>query len=461
MASATQTTNRSFAREEKSSERRVVGGWQENDPLLPAKHYRTVLPYYLSLLRRPAVPRGDAPRLSRRARADMDAAAAAAHAAAHAASDAMPRSQHAARMADGGFTIISSKRRGGRSRRAAPTREVSAAAGPSFRYSSGGGKGAASAKSDDTAAVMSSLCRRVDDAKAEVRKSALYLGLLQLLRSQPPIQHIVCLGVGNFASQYSARCQLALALLLHEELLLRAGGAAALVTGGIGAIAHLGAAGTAGTAGTVAEAAAAVDIGDTLSAGSQDDVAALASSSTLGAVSRELHGHEPQPLHVFDPVLEELELDYLRRISCAIRPRNEAGRIALPGRCLHLLPHCPRQLYSNLLEANWGPDAISQLIVLGNSFSALADALDPAERASTAGWCRVTRVISLVSEHACDALSAARGGKSGDFDHAFANTSLHVFGAVESMPPAANGLWTRPFDPSPVPTNESGIVMDA
>ena len=68
-------------------------------------------------------------------------------------------------------------------------------------------------------------------------------------------------------------------------------------------------------------------------------------------------------------------------------------------------------------------------------------ALRHADNEATAGWCRVRRAAPLVDERPLEAL----GGRPSDFDHAFANTSLHTFDEAR-MPPADDALWQRPFD---------------
>lgn len=311
----------------------------------------------------------------------------------------LPSSQHAARMEAGGFQLVSSRRRGkAPAARAATAKERAAASFLSRQWSD---NGAGSEEADD--AALAAVGRRVEAAMAEVRQSPFYAGLLRALRSQQPVASILCLGVGNFASSYSARCQMALALLLRDAL---------LVDG--------------------AEACAADCCGGGDSGGGGT-------------------------LHVYDPLLDAVELRYVRTArGCALRPANEAGRVAVGGRCLCLLLHCPRALYSNLLAANWGPARLPDVIVLGNSFAALADSIRPAERASTAGWCRVTRVAHLASETPCEALAGA--AHAADFDHAFASSSLHSFDAA-SMPADGDELWERPFEPTPEAGDE-GLLAD-
>jgi hypothetical protein len=243
---------------------------------------------------------------------------------------------------------------------------------------------------------VAAINRHLEAALTEVRAAPLLAALLAAFAEEPPVAAIVCLGVGRFAVSRAARYQLALALLLRDAL--------------------------------------------------QPPAAAAGQAPA-----------ERAELHLFDPLLGEHELRCARERGCTLRPHNEAGKVALPGRTLYLVLHCPRALYSNLLEANWGPERLPEVLVLGNSFAALADAPTAAEAARTAAWCRVTRAAPLVTERPCSAMLAAGSGAA-DFEHAFANTSLHSF-RREAMPPADDALWTRPLGPAPAPS-DVGLLAD-
>ena len=157
-------------------------------------------------------------------------------------------------------------------------------------------------------------------------------------------------------------------------------------------------------------------------------------------------------LHVYDPVLDDAELRCILRRGGCVRPHNEEGRVSSVGeRCLCYLPHCTRQLYSNLLEANWGADALPRLVVLGNSFEALASsAPSAAARSREAAWCRVTRAAAAVREQPCEPMLREPSA----FEHAFGSTSLHTFDAA-ALPPAE---WARPFEPWPKTDLEPSAV---
>lgn len=41
------------------------------------------------------------------------------------------------------------------------------------------------------------------------------------------------------------------------------------------------------------------------------------------------------------------------------------------GGMLCFMPHCPKELYASLLDANWTPQNLSKLVVIGNSFESI------------------------------------------------------------------------------------------
>ena len=292
------------------------------------------------------------------------------------------------RAQEGGFTLVGKQRKGG-SRTTKSRAKLDAALSNPDRCD-------CHSHGDPDEAQFVALCHRVDEARADVRATAVFASLLRTLRALPPVDAIVCLGVGRFAESRAARYQLALTLLLRDELLLR-------------------------------------------------------------PLSGDGGASEPS-VHVYDPMLGALELRYaVEHAGCALRPENEAGRIHMAGlRCLYICIHCPRALYSNLLAANWGPERLSKVLVLSNSFAALADALDPAEAAAAASWCRVTRVTrrqpSLVTE-----VPLASGG---ELEHALSNTSLHSFVEESAMPPADDEVWTRRFEGAAPEPSSDGLLAD-
>ena len=248
---------------------------------------------------------------------------------------------HEDRMLAGGFTIVSKRR--GRGPPTRPPREEGLVTANGARATLIGNARAAPS-GDSSAADDEILDQRLDAAVAELRAAAFAQQLIAYVRSvgAPAIDSLLCLGVGHFASSRAARYQFALMLLLRDELRLRS----------------------------------AVDS----SANGSAHASAYATSAADACAD------EPLPFMVYDPVMVEAEVRCVRRRGGSVPARNDEGRVQIEGRrgrgtvngtvngtviegrrCLCYLPHCTRQLYANLLAANWGAHQLSRLVVIGNA----------------------------------------------------------------------------------------------
>jgi hypothetical protein len=354
---------------------------------------------------------------------------------------------HTAVMEEGGFTIVPGRSlRRGSSR---PSKQLLAGQHqrgleprPALRLALPRTIGSASTTD------LSALSARVDAAVAELRGSALMSRLRHALESsiqpscdRPVPRAIVCLGLGSFATAAAPRYQMALALLLREELLVS--DLAPLHTAQA-APSHCFAAG------------GSADEGGAPSQPESDQDAS--SGRELPAATESASGLESR-FCAYDPVFDALERAFLHSRGCALLPRNDEGRItalASHGCTLFFMPHCGRQLYSNLLESNWGAEPLARLLLLGNSLTSYAG-LPGTERA--AAWSALFRALPLVRETRIG--PAAAGGRRGVapsgetsgggatelfFANAFNNTSLHAF---ECAPDMSREWWERPFGPPP------------
>ncbi|KAI9074173.1 hypothetical protein K1719_043854 [Acacia pycnantha] len=72
-------------------------------------------------------------------------------------------------------------------------------------------------------------------------------------------------------------------------------------------------------------------------------------------------------VQVFDPVLSEIEIQVLKSFGCTVLSINEEGKRQALKPTMFFMPHCELDLYNNLLEANWKPDLLSNVIIFGNS----------------------------------------------------------------------------------------------
>jgi hypothetical protein len=78
------------------------------------------------------------------------------------------------------------------------------------------------------------------------------------------------------------------------------------------------------------------------------------------------------PPQAFDPAFTTFDVQLLQGLGFEVLQQDErcARRVARPT--LFYMPCCTRQMYHNLLGANWAPEQLAQLAILGNSFSSLA-----------------------------------------------------------------------------------------
>ena len=89
-----------------------------------------------------------------------------------------------------------------------------------------------------------------------------------------------------------------------------------------------------------------------------------------------LRNLSPSVAYVYDPVLTETEHRVLAHYNLTFIACNEGGQrpVQLPHPTVFFMPHCSVQLYDRLLSANWSLACLSRTLVVGNSFSAYADA---------------------------------------------------------------------------------------
>ncbi|KAL8621554.1 hypothetical protein ACOMHN_026226 [Nucella lapillus] len=83
----------------------------------------------------------------------------------------------------------------------------------------------------------------------------------------------------------------------------------------------------------------------------------------------------PGRCETFDPKYTGEEKQILVDLGFLEITTNEEGKRRVGGPILVVMPHCGKALFNNLLWANWSPQHLQHLVVLGNSFSAMLDSL--------------------------------------------------------------------------------------
>ncbi|KFK27482.1 sensitivity to red light reduced protein [Arabis alpina] len=124
-------------------------------------------------------------------------------------------------------------------------------------------------------------------------------------------------------------------------------------------------------------------------------------------------------IEVFDPVLSATESSVLESLGCTVLSVNEQARREALKPTLFFMPHCEANLYSNLLQANWKMDRLSNIALFGNSFQMYEEqvTLDPEVIRAVK---RIVAVRRITSEFAIETVSD-------DYFAAFHDSSWHFF----------------------------------
>ncbi|NXL95861.1 SRR1L protein, partial [Alectura lathami] len=84
----------------------------------------------------------------------------------------------------------------------------------------------------------------------------------------------------------------------------------------------------------------------------------------------------PSRCFLFDPAFSELEREALGALGLSLLPENEEGKRGVQGSpTLFYMVHCGKALYNNLLWRNWSVGALSNMVIIGNSFKGMAERL--------------------------------------------------------------------------------------
>eukprot|EP00873_Tetraselmis_striata_P025583 jgi/Tetstr1/445847/TSEL_033487.t1 len=144
------------------------------------------------------------------------------------------------------------------------------------------------------------------------------------------------------------------------------------------------------------------------------------------------------PPQLYDPVFTRDDRELLHSLGCDVIGEDEGGARAV-GRTptLFYLPHCEAKLCNALLGANWRPDALSRMAVLGNSFATIAGRWQFSS-AAPVGQPRPDRVIQCVSQELVVEIPVSDAGFA--VPSAFNDMSLHLFPHA-NLAAAAPDTW--------------------
>lgn len=150
----------------------------------------------------------------------------------------------------------------------------------------------------------------------------------------------------------------------------------------------------------------------------------------------------------FDPILkqedyrllqQELDIDpILENEACMRSIQNTSGKV------LFFMPHLDKELYSNLLSANWHKGSLKRLLILGNSFTNMSESQPIRIVRSECPFVFHAVKLGVVREQKLDFID--------DFDDSLNDLSLHAFNcdqvsedemSVAELPAIMEGLQVR------------------
>ncbi|KAH6919012.1 SRR1-domain-containing protein [Coprinopsis sp. MPI-PUGE-AT-0042] len=76
---------------------------------------------------------------------------------------------------------------------------------------------------------------------------------------------------------------------------------------------------------------------------------------------------------VYDPVFTEVDQQLFAELGVGSLCENKAGRYELLVPTLCFMPHCDKELYDSILQANWTPDRLRNFILVGNRLAEYID----------------------------------------------------------------------------------------
>lgn len=121
-------------------------------------------------------------------------------------------------------------------------------------------------------------------------------------------------------------------------------------------------------------------------------------------------------VEVFDPAFSLLDERVLDLLNFTVVRKNEEGKKSVSTLTLFYMPHCGKELYNNLLWANWDVEALPLCVIIGNSFSTIVQNVP--SRILKQYYNFIERAEMLYKEYPLKSLV--------EYDDVFNDISIHV-----------------------------------
>ncbi|XP_018420131.1 PREDICTED: SRR1-like protein [Nanorana parkeri] len=156
-----------------------------------------------------------------------------------------------------------------------------------------------------------------------------------------------------------------------------------------------------------------------------------------------------QQCNVFDPIFSTLEISVLQELDLKVIFKNEEGKHAVQKPTVFYMLHCGKALYNNLLWRNWSVEALSQMIIIGNSFRGIEERL--LSRILQRDYTYIYKSLQAVKETAFP--------ECPEYSDIFNDTSIHSF-PLAKLQTFPEDLWQLPEEPQYQESDDLEIVRN-
>ncbi|XP_062944015.1 SRR1-like protein [Cynocephalus volans] len=153
---------------------------------------------------------------------------------------------------------------------------------------------------------------------------------------------------------------------------------------------------------------------------------------------------------VYDPLFSQLEIAVLNHLGMSVLSENEEGKRSICGEpTIFYMLHCGTALYNNLLWSNWSLDALSKMVIIGNSFKGLDERL--LTRILQKNYPYIAKILKGLEELEFPLTS--------QYMDIFNDTSVHWF-PVQKLEQLATDIWAFKEEPDYQDCEDLEIIMN-
>ncbi|KAF9972940.1 hypothetical protein BGZ73_003860 [Actinomortierella ambigua] len=143
-------------------------------------------------------------------------------------------------------------------------------------------------------------------------------------------------------------------------------------------------------------------------------------------------------IYIFDPAMTRLDVEITKALDMHVLEKGEAlpDSLTVDKTVLYFMPHCPKGLYSHVLEKNWTRQAMDHIVILGNRFSMYHESPNYRTIAKQAPF--IFPALAIAEEYALPTIKF-------EDNTAFNDLAIHVFPSNRDLPEP--DLTEREIDP--------------